>query len=130
MADRSTRIEVRNPILALPSTHRLQALMAEASPALQAAFRDALNELAADASERAEQSWRKSKGPVAVYWRAVSTYAKHIKRAIVPAKPLSPCSACGGRGWQQINLPNGQPDVQSCPTCLNPLRKSCPWRLP
>ena len=40
------------------------------------------NKAARDAAVRAEQSWRKKKGPMAVYWKAVSVYAKHIGRAL------------------------------------------------
>lgn len=76
--ERSMRADVRNPVLALRAVARLRALPPEAREAL----RDALRELAADASDRAEKCWRKSKGPMAAYWKAASVYAKHFGRAL------------------------------------------------
>jgi hypothetical protein len=74
---RSNRAEVRNPILLLPSSAKLQAL----SPEARAAVADLLVELQADARQRAELAWRKHKGPMAAYWKACSVYAGHIARA-------------------------------------------------
>jgi hypothetical protein len=39
-------------------------------------------ELSADAGRRAEHSWKRKKGPIAVYWKAVSVYAKHTARVL------------------------------------------------
>jgi hypothetical protein len=66
-AARSNRREVRNPILGLP------VLLA----------------IAADARGRADESWRKHKGPMAAYWKAASVYAGHIAKAIraIPRQP-------------------------------------------
>lgn len=69
---------LRNPVLDLPASRRLETLPPEAKAALAAVLR----ELAVEANVLAETSWRKRKGPMAAYWRAVSTYAKHIGRAI------------------------------------------------
>jgi hypothetical protein len=44
-------------------------------------LRSLLLEMAAEANEKAEHCWRKRKGPMAAYWRAVSTYAKHTAKA-------------------------------------------------
>lgn len=77
-AVRSSRRDVRNPVLALPAAQRIQALDGESREALQAVLR----ELAADARERAEQSWRTHKAPMAAYWKAVSVYAGHLARAL------------------------------------------------
>jgi hypothetical protein len=41
-----------------------------------------MRELRADADRQAEESWRKRKGPMAAYWRAVSTYARHVAHAL------------------------------------------------
>lgn len=73
---RSTKAEVRNPLLSLPSAKRIATLPAKHREALA----DILKELAQDAAVRAEQSWKKSKGPMAAYWKAVSVYAKHTRR--------------------------------------------------
>lgn len=72
-----TLAEVRNPVLALPAVERLRAL----DPECRAALRAVLLDVAVAANANAETSWRKRKGPMAAYWRAVSTYAKHIARA-------------------------------------------------
>jgi hypothetical protein len=75
---RSSRPETRNPILALPAARRL----ADLDPATREVVAGILAELALDARGRADQAWRKHKGPMAVYWKAVSVYATHIRRAL------------------------------------------------
>lgn len=77
-AHRSLRPDVRNPMLALPSMGRMGAFPAP----IRYALADVLDELAADARQRAEQCWRKHKAPMAVYWKAVAVYAGHIARAL------------------------------------------------
>lgn len=76
--ERSSTPVVRNPLLALPSMAKLQAL----DPASREALRGLLMELRADAHRQAERSWRKHKGPMAAYWKAVAVYAGHIARAL------------------------------------------------
>ena len=76
--DRSQAADVRNPVLALPAVERLRGLPPDARNALRAV----LVELSADARGRAESSWKKHKGPMAVYWKAVAVYAAHIARAL------------------------------------------------
>jgi hypothetical protein len=80
--DRSSRPEVRNPVLALPAVARLLTLQ----PELRLALADVLRDLYLDARVRAEKSWTSKKGPLAVYWRAVAVYALHISRAVRPTK--------------------------------------------
>jgi hypothetical protein len=75
--DRSTRREVRNPILALPAAKALQSLPLET----RAVIRALLLNIQADARQRAEKCWRTHKAPMAVYWKAVGVYAGHIARA-------------------------------------------------
>jgi len=41
-----------------------------------------LKELALDARDHAEASWRKHKAPMAAYWKAVSVYAMHLSRIV------------------------------------------------
>ena len=77
---RSARRGVRNPVLLLPAAARLCALPLAPRQLLG----DLLREIARDADVRAERAWKKRKGPMAAYWRATSTYAKHIARAIAP----------------------------------------------
>lgn len=74
----------RNPILALPAAARLDELPPEAKAALRAVLLD----LADQANAEAERSWSKRKGPMAAYWRSVSTYAKHLARATARAREL------------------------------------------
>lgn len=80
MSERSSKAEVRNPILTLPSVTRLRALSPEARLALQ----DILLDIQTDARLRAERSWRSRKPPIAAYWAACGVYAGHIARAIGP----------------------------------------------
>jgi hypothetical protein len=75
---RSSRPEVRNPLLALPAAGRLRELNAPS----RAALRVVLEDLRRDAHARAEASWRKRKAPQAVYWRAVGVYAGHLSRVL------------------------------------------------
>lgn len=78
MTDRSAQLEVRNPILALPSMSKIAGLSPEAKSALMHVLAD----IRTDAILKAEKSWRQNKGPMAAYWKAVSVYALHIGRAI------------------------------------------------
>lgn len=75
---RSSRPEVRNPMLALPSAGRLLQLDAPVRKLL----RDLLLDLRREAHERAEASWKARKGPMAVYFRCVAVYAGHIARLL------------------------------------------------
>lgn len=67
-----------NPLLKLPAAQKLLALPPEQREAIEALMR----ELRADADKLAEASWKKRKGPMAAYWRAVSTYARHVAHAL------------------------------------------------
>ncbi len=78
MIERSTRAEVRNPVLALPGSKRLLALDEPARAALRAVLID----LQLDARRRAEICWSKHKAPMAAYWKAVSVYAGHLARVL------------------------------------------------
>ena len=51
-------------------------------PSARHALRAALLDLRADARHRAELQWRRHKGPMACYWRAVGVYAGHLARAL------------------------------------------------
>jgi hypothetical protein len=84
MESRANSAEVRNPVLALRSARRLQEL----PPDVRALLRDILLETRVDANAKAEESWRRRKGPIACYWRAVSTYALHLARVLRPPRTL------------------------------------------
>ena len=75
---RSSRPEVRNPVLALPAAQRLRELDAPSRAALRAVLED----LRRDAHARAEKSWRARKGLLGAYWRAVGVYSGHLSRAL------------------------------------------------
>ncbi len=75
---RSSLAVVRNPVLALPA---MQTLLSMPEPT-RLALADVLSDLRTAAAANAEYSWRKSKGPMAVYWKAVSVYSFHLARAL------------------------------------------------
>lgn len=79
MIDRSNRREVRNPILGLPAA---KAAIADLPHDQAEALRSVLLAIQTDARARAEESWRKHKGPMAAYWKAASVYAGHIAKAL------------------------------------------------
>jgi hypothetical protein len=76
--DRSSRREVRNPVLALSSAQRLLA----ADVPVRQLLRSILLDIRDDARARAAECWRRHKAPMAVYWKAVSVYANHIARVL------------------------------------------------
>lgn len=78
-AGRSLRREVRNPIFGLRAMEKIRALPPEARQALA----ELLAEMRIEASEKADQSWASRKAPMAAYWRAVSVYCGHIRRAVL-----------------------------------------------
>jgi len=78
---RSTRAEVRNPLLQLPAFRRL-AELANQHQELRDAMRDALLELRNDCRQRAEEAWRKHKAPMACYWKAAGVYVNHTSRVL------------------------------------------------
>lgn len=75
---RSSLATVRNPITSLESFERLATLPPEAREALRAI----LGDMATDARARADKCWRTHKAPMATYWKGVSVYAGHIRRAL------------------------------------------------
>lgn len=85
---RSSRAEVRNPLLALPAAKKLAAL----DPAAKAALRAVLLELRDDCRVRAEKLWAGHKAPMASYFKAVGVYANHTAR-LLKEQPRAPCQA-------------------------------------
>lgn len=75
---RSSRRDVRNPVLALPAAERITRLPWKT----RAVLAELLVDLADDARERAQECWRRHKAPMAAYWKAVSVYARHIARVL------------------------------------------------
>jgi len=84
---RSSRREVRNPVLALPAARALQAL----PPEVREHLAQLLGELAADAQGRATVAWQTHKAPMAAYWKACAVYSGHLRRVLRATPPeLSP----------------------------------------
>lgn len=79
--ERSLQRDVRNPVFRLPAAEAILALPLDQRRPLGILLR----QLADQANAEAERSWKKRKGMMAAYWRIVSTYCKHIARAIDPA---------------------------------------------
>lgn len=67
-----------NPLLELPAGKALLALPEADRRRIEAVFR----ELREQANVEAEKAWRRRKGPMAAYWRAVATYARHLAHAL------------------------------------------------
>lgn len=74
--NRSTRPDVRNPLLALAAVKDIAALPPEA----RAALRKLALEYSRLCRERAEQCWRSHKAPMAAYWKAWAVNARHFAR--------------------------------------------------
>lgn len=72
-----------NPLMQLPAAKKLMALPPEQRAPMEALLR----ELRADADREAENAWKRRKGPMAAYWRAVSTYARHIAHMLSKGAP-------------------------------------------
>jgi hypothetical protein len=72
-----------NPLLQLPAGKALAALPADQRAPIEAVMRD----LRHQANAEAEKAWAKRKGPMAAYWRAVSTYARHTAHALSKEAP-------------------------------------------
>ena len=62
----------------LPAGQALRRLPKDDRARIEAVMR----ELRDQANTEAENAWRRRKGPMAAYWRAVSTYARHLAHAL------------------------------------------------
>lgn len=67
-----------NPLLRLPAGRRLMELPG----ADRRRIAEVCRELRGQANDEAEKAWRRRKGPMAAYWRAVATYARHLAHAL------------------------------------------------
>ncbi len=90
-APRSNRPEVRNPVLALPSARKIANLPVEAREILA----DLLGEISRVEALAAQNSWQRRKGPMAVYHRANSVWARHLRVAVRATLRNEPAKACG-----------------------------------
>ncbi len=72
-----------NPLLKLPAGRALLALPAEDRARIESVMRG----LRDQANAEAEKAWKRRKGPMAAYWRAVATYARHLAHALSKNTP-------------------------------------------
>ena len=79
MSDRSNRREVRNPVLGLPAA---KLALLELTLDERSRVRRVLIAIRNDARERAQESWRRHKAPMALYWKCVAVYCNHIARVL------------------------------------------------
>lgn len=91
-AARSSQDIVRNPLLALPSVQRLAALIDQQPAEVREAFNAVLSEISGDCRERGDNAWRKHKGPMAAYWKALGVYFRHFRLALRRPAPAESAS--------------------------------------
>ena len=77
-APRSSRPEVRNPLMDLPAFRQLQTLDGPSRAVLRALLID----LRDQARARGNDLWLRNKPWSGVYWRVVSVYAGHTARLL------------------------------------------------
>lgn len=75
---RSSRPDVRNPLLTLPSAARAADMPDEARQWLIAFLYD----LRRDCSAKAAKAWQSYKAPSAFYWRVCAVYCGHIAKVL------------------------------------------------
>lgn len=97
-----------NPLMRLPAAKKLMAMPADQRAPLE----QLLRELRADADREAENAWKRRKGPMAAYWRAVSTYARHVAHMLAQGVNGArggrvAAVRCGGHDW--IHREEGEP---------------------
>ncbi len=80
MISRSNRAEVRNPVLALPSAKRI----ADVSPEARQLLAELLGDIAKISASNAQKCWRIHKAPMALYWKVVGVWARHLRLAVRP----------------------------------------------
>ncbi|MEJ8837769.1 hypothetical protein [Ramlibacter sp. AN1133] len=111
---RASRIEVRNPILALPAAAALTSLGTKDRNALAQSLADLKRECAA----RALPAWHQRRTQAATFWKAASVYCGHIARATRGCTSMASCSL-------QTALPSYSPGASAARIhrrgCLNPL---------
>ncbi|MCG2841270.1 hypothetical protein L6Q21_09785 [Sandaracinobacter sp. RS1-74] len=79
MTPRSSRREVRNPLLGLEEVQALLELDLESRLAIATLCRA----IHANSRARAEKCWRTHKAPMATYWKGCSVVAGHVANVVV-----------------------------------------------
>ncbi len=67
-----------NPLLKLPAAQEIMAMPPEQREPLIRLLR----ELRTQCNDLAEVSWKRRKGPMALYWRVTATYVRHVAHAL------------------------------------------------
>lgn len=99
-----------NPLLRLPAAQKLLELPPEQRRAIAAVLR----ELREESNAEAELSWRRRKGPMAAYWRAVSTYSRHFAHALSHTPEHSaPAPSGEGSSTPSATAPDGTPPASA-----------------
>lgn len=75
---RSQRAEVRNPLLAVPGVAEDIEALARDHPEAMAALRSIAMKCSRAWHAKGEECWRRSKPPMAAYWRAWGVNARHL----------------------------------------------------
>lgn len=83
LLDKKTTMGYINPLLKLPAGKALLNLPEADRKRIEAVMR----ELREEANREADTAWLRRKGPMAAYWRAVATYARHTAHALSKAGP-------------------------------------------
>jgi hypothetical protein len=102
---RSSDPLVRNPLLAMASARGCDSMPVEARNWLAAMLAD----LSRDSAQRAQKAWRTHKAPMALYWKVVAVYARHLAKVLksdpiresgaeTPAPSTASVSGSVGRG--------------------------------
>ncbi len=80
---RSSRPEVRNPLLALPAAIELRELLA-ANPELRATFKRLARQLKGQCREQEANAYARRKGPLTSYWMSTGTWSGHLANLCGP----------------------------------------------
>ncbi|WP_137917207.1 hypothetical protein [Hydrogenophaga sp. 2FB] len=75
---RSSKPDVRNPLLAIPE---VQEEFARLTPESRRALENALRALSRVFHKKGDEAWAKRKPPIAAYWRASGVNARHLALA-------------------------------------------------
>lgn len=73
-----------NPLLNEPA-EEVRERFSELPPDAQSSLKDFCGWLYEYSRDRADRAWEQSKGPMAVYWKAVAAWSYHIRR-LLPVK--------------------------------------------
>lgn len=107
-----------NPLLRLSAACDLITL----PTASRIAIAKVLRALRKQANDEAETAWKRRKGPMAAYWRAVATYARHLAHILESAPATFDCDDCRDTGQVCVGTSGRESDgnaleFERCPSC-------------